>query len=74
MARTVNVPEGQTVRCEAPLPIFPRVSGRVLDRQGRPAAGIVVTVHPFGTTLPRTPRGDLIWAMTSVMAPKVDWW
>jgi hypothetical protein len=48
---TVQVTEGRTVRCEAPLPIFPKVSGRVLDPQGRPAANVVVTVHPFGDHL-----------------------
>ncbi|MCX5643955.1 MAG: carboxypeptidase-like regulatory domain-containing protein [Phycisphaerae bacterium] len=48
---TVQVTEGGTVRCEALLSIFPRVSGRVLDPQGRPAANVEMTVHPFGDRL-----------------------
>jgi protocatechuate 3,4-dioxygenase beta subunit len=54
---TVKVIEGQTVRCEAPLTIFPRVSGRVVDPQGRPAANIIVTVHPFGDHLATDAQG-----------------
>ena len=54
---TVKVIAGQTFRCEAPLPIFPRVSGRVLDLQGRPAANVVATVHPFGDHLPTDDGG-----------------
>ncbi|MCL5282779.1 MAG: carboxypeptidase-like regulatory domain-containing protein [Planctomycetes bacterium] len=53
----VPVTDGRTVRCEAPLTIFPRVTGRVLDPQGRPAANTVVTVHPFGDHLPTDAAG-----------------
>ena len=45
---TVKVVEGQTIRREALLPASPRMSGRILDPQGRPAAGVVVSIHPFG--------------------------
>ncbi len=67
---TVQVTDGRTVRCEAPLTIFPRVSGRVLDPQGRAAANVVVTVHPFGDHLPTDAREGSSWATTRVLAPE----
>jgi protocatechuate 3,4-dioxygenase beta subunit len=55
---TVQVIDGQTVRCEAPLRIFPRVSGRVLDPKGQLAVNVAVTVHPFGDRLATDAEGE----------------
>jgi protocatechuate 3,4-dioxygenase beta subunit len=54
---TVQVTDGRTVRCEAPLTIVPRVTGRVLAPQGRPAANVMVTVHPFGDHIATDAQG-----------------
>ena len=53
----MRVTDGRTVRCEAPLTIFPRVSGRVHDPQGQPAANVMVTVHPFGDHIATDAQG-----------------
>ncbi len=44
----VEVTDGQTVPCEVLLTPVPRVTGRVLDPDGRPVGDAAVSIQPFG--------------------------
>jgi protocatechuate 3,4-dioxygenase beta subunit len=44
----VEVMDGQTVPCEVRLTPVPRVTGRVLDPNGRPVGDAAVSIQPFG--------------------------
>ena len=68
---TVKITDGQTVRREALLPPAPRVSGRVLDPEGAPAADVAVVVHPFGDHVHTDAQGRFEAGYDERHAPKL---
>jgi hypothetical protein len=44
----VNVKAGETLRVPMVMEVVPTISGRVFDQTSQPAAGIMVTVSPYG--------------------------